>query len=365
MSDYGKPLYEHMQYCMRCCMPETNEGIKFDEMGVCQACQSAEQKIRIDWTTRERDLRKLLDEHKSKSGNNYDCIVPISGGKDSTFQLHVLTKVYGMKPLAVTFSHNWFTETGKYNLTNALEQFNVDHIIFTPNRGLVNKLAKESLYQIGDSCWHCHAGVGAFPLQAAVRFKIPLLVWGESIAEDSGRATYLDPVIKFDRDYFTKVSAKRYAHEMINDELSAKDLYPFELPSIEDIEAVGVVGIHLGDYMFWDDERQMEFVRDVYGWREDHVEGTYKNYKSVECRMAGVHDYSKFIKRGFGRGTDHASQDVRAGLLTRAEGFELAKKHDTERPGALDEYLSITKFSEEEFRSVLKSFREGKAKRIP
>lgn len=365
MSEYGKPLYENLQYCVRCCMPETNEGIKFDEMGVCQACQSAEQKIRIDWVARERDLRKLLEHYKSISGNNYDCIVPISGGKDSTFQLHVLTKVYGMKPLAVTFSHNWFSETGKYNLSNALEKFNVDHILFTPNRSLVNRLAKESLYQIGDSCWHCHAGVGAFPLQAAVRFKIPLLVWGESIAEDSGRATYRDPVIKFDRDYFTKVSAKKYAHEMISSELTAKDLYPFELPSVEEIEQVGVVGIHLGDYLFWDDERQMEFVRDTYGWREDHVEGTYKRYKSVECRMAGVHDYSKFIKRGFGRGTDHASQDVRAGLVTREEGFELAKKFDQERPAALDYYLSITGIPEEEFRNVLKSFRTGKGKDMP
>lgn len=365
MSDFGKPLYPNLQYCVRCCMPETNEGIQFDEMGVCQACQSAEQKIRISWDGREKPLRELFEKHKARAGNNYDCIVPISGGKDSTFQMHVLTKVYGMKPLAVTFSHNWYSETGRYNLQNALERFNVDHIMFTPNRGLVNRIARHSLSMIGDSCWHCHAGVGAFPLQVAVRFNIPLLVWGESIAEDSGRATYRDPVIKFDRDYFTKVSAKKYPEQMVCEYLSAKDLYPFELPSVEDCERVGVVGIHLGDYIFWDDERQMEFVRDTYGWREDKVEGTYKGYKSVECRMAGVHDYSKFIKRGFGRGTDHASQDVRVGLLTREEGFELAKKHDSERPGALDYYLEITGMSEAEFLETLKSLREGKARDLP
>lgn len=364
-TDYGKPLYDSLQYCVRCCMPETNEGIQFDEMGVCQACQSAEQKIRINWVEREKELRRLLEHYRNQAGNNYDCIVPISGGKDSTFQLHVLTKIYGMKPLAVTFNHNWYSDTGKYNLQNAIEKFNVDHIMFTPNRDLVNRIARHSLYQIGDACWHCHAGVGAFPLQVAVRFNIPLLIWGESIAEDSGRATYRNPVIKFDRDYFTRVSAKKYPDQMVCEYLSAKDLYPFELPSVEDCERVGVVGIHLGDYVFWDDERQMEFVRDTYEWREDKVEGTYKGYKSVECRMAGVHDYSKFIKRGFGRGTDHASQDVRAGLLTREEGFELAKKEDTERPGALDYYLSITKLNEQEFVRVLKSLREGKAKELP
>ena len=99
-------------------------------------------------------------------------------------------------------------------------------------------------------------------------------------------------------------------------------------------------------------------MRDKFAWREDKVEGTYKGYKSVECRMAGVHDYTKFHKRGFGRGTDHASFDVRAGLLTREEGFELARKHDTERPKALDYYLEITGFSEEEFEAILADHRD-------
>jgi N-acetyl sugar amidotransferase len=355
-TDFGKPMFKGMTYCVRCCMPESNEGIKFDEMGICQACQSSEQKIHIDWTARERELRKLLDHHKSLN-NDYDCIVPISGGKDSTFQLHVITKIYGMKPLAVTFSHNWFTETGKYNLQNAIEKFNVDHVMFTPNRELINKLARQSLSKIGDSCWHCHSGVGAFPLQIAVKYRIPLLIWGESIAEMSGRSTHYNPMLKFDRDYFTKVSAKVYPEAMVSDDISLRDLAPFKLPSYQELEEVGVIGIHLGDYIFWDDERQMEFVRDVYDWREDKVEGTYKRYKSVECRMAGVHDYTKFLKRGFGRGTDHASIDVRAGLLTREEAFELAKRHDAERPDALDYYLQITGFTEEEFEKVLAQHR--------
>jgi N-acetyl sugar amidotransferase len=355
-TDYGQPMFRNMKYCVRCCMPESNEGIQFDEMGICQACQSAEQKIHIDWVARERELRRILGYYKSLN-NDYDCIVPISGGKDSTFQLHVITQVYNMRALAVTFSHNWYSETGKYNLQNALEKFNVDHIMFTPNRALVNQLARQSLFKIGDACWHCHAGVGAFPLQVAVKFKIPLLVWGESIAEMSGRATHYNPVTKFDRDYFTKVSAKVYPEQMVCENIELRELAGFKLPSYEEIEQVGVVGIHLGDHIFWDDERQMEFVRDVYGWREDHVEGTYKRYKSVECRMAGVHDYTKFLKRGFGRGTDHASADVRAGLLMRQEAFELAKKHDSKRPDVLDYYLQITGFTEQEFEAVLSEHR--------
>ncbi|MFH1019054.1 MAG: N-acetyl sugar amidotransferase [Pseudomonadota bacterium] len=355
MEDKQRPLFDNLQYCVRCCMPETQEGIKFDRFGICQACQSSEQKIHIDWVKREKALRTLLDEAKSKAGDNYDCIIPISGGKDSIFQLHVLCKVYGMKPLAVTFSHNWFSETGWYNLQNSLQQFNVDHMMFTPNRDLINRLARKSIGTIGDSCWHCHAGVGAFPLQVAARFNIPLLIWGESIAESSGRASYLNPVRKFDREYFTKVSAKLRPDQMEDESLTAKDLYPFNVPSAEECEKAGVFGIHLGDYLFWDEERQTEFVRDTYGWRETEMEGTYKGYKSAECIMAGMHDFTCYLKRGFGRGTFHASMDVRNGLLTRREGFALANAHDSVRPEALDYFLKITGLSEDEFFEIMKA----------
>lgn len=365
MSNYGEPLFPELQYCVRCCLPETTEGIVFDESGICQACQSSEQKIHIDWAARERELRSLLDGYKARAGDNYDCIVPISGGKDSTFQLHVLTKIYGMKPLAVTFSHNWFSETGKRNLQNSLEKFNVDHIMFTPNRALVNKLARESLGRIGDSCWHCHAGVGAFPLQVAVRFQIPLLIWGESIAESSGRASYFNPVRKFDREYFLKVSAKVTADSMVGGDISSQEVNPFRIPSAEDCEKIALVGIHLGDFIFWDDERQTEFVRDEYGWEECDIEGTYKRYKSAECIMPGVHDYTKFLKRGYGRGTDHASLDVRTGLLTRDEALELAKKHDQARPAALDEYLRITGMTEQQFLETMQKHRHAALRHLP
>ncbi len=360
----GKPRFSNLQYCSRCCMPETQEGIKYDEMGICQACQSSEQKIHINWVERESSLRAIFDEAKAKAGNGYDCIVPISGGKDSTFQLHVLVNVYKMKPLAVTFNHNWFSETGWYNLQNALEVFKLDHMMFTPNRDLVNRIARRSLDGIGDVCWHCHAGCGAYPLQVATKFKIPLLVYGESIAEASGRASYYKPVRKFDRDYFTKVSAKLKPSEMVCEYLSGRDLYPFEVPSVEDIESVGVYGIHLGDYIFWDDERQTEFIRDTYGWKETEIEGAYKQYKSAECVMPGMHDFTCYLKRGYGRSTYQACVDVRNGLLTREEGFALANEHDAARPDALDYYLEITGLSEKEFYQTMEKLRQQKLKGI-
>lgn len=350
--EHSEPI-KGISYCTRCCVPQTMEGVNFDEMGICTACRSSEEKMHINWKAREEQLRKILDDAKASSGTNYDCILPISGGKDSFFQAHVLVNVYGMKPLAVTFSHNWFSETGFYNLQRCLEVFNLDHLQFTPARGLVNKLARKSLGAIGDACWHCHSGVGSFPLQVATKFRIPLLVWGESIAESAGRASYSNPVHKFDRDYFNKVSAKLTAEEMVGGDVSAKDMHPFGLPSYKEIDDTGVWGIHLGDYIFWDDERQTEWIKKEYGWKETEMEGAYKGYKSAECIMPGVHDFTCYLKRGFGRSTWQASLDVRNGLLTREEGFELIKKHDQERPEALDYYLKITGYTEEEFFRII------------
>jgi N-acetyl sugar amidotransferase len=352
MNTKGQPLFKDMEYCTRCCLPSTAEGLAFDEMGICQPCRSSEQKIHINWVQRERSLRKILENARGKSKSGYDVMVPISGGKDSIFQLYVLTQVYKMRCLAVTFSANWLTETGKHNLKVSLETFNVDHLQFTPNHATINKLARESLYKIGDACWHCHAGVGAFPLKVAVMYDIPLLIWGESVSENDGRATYENP-IHFDRDYFTKISAKFYAEEMVGKDITIEEVAPWILPSYEDIERVGVKGIHLGDYIFWDDERQMEFVRDMFDWREDKIEGTYKRYKSVECKMSGLHDYTKFLKRGFGRTTDQASNDVRSGMLTREEGFDLIREYDTVKPEILQWYLEKTGLSEEEFFRVM------------
>lgn len=360
----AKPLFDHLTYCTRCCIPETQEGVKFDEMGICQACQSSEQKIHIDWTKREKQFRQILSDAKAKAGTNYDCIIPISGGKDSAYQLHVLTKIYGMKPLAVTFSHNWWSETGWYNMQNCLEVFNVDHIMFTPNRALINKLVKRSVAEIGDVSWHDHGGLGSFPLQVAVRFKIPLLIWGESLAENSGRATYDDPVHKFDREYFLKQSAKRTHEEMVGGDITAKDMFPFTVPSQEEIDAVGVWGVHLGDFLFWDDERQTEFLRDTYGWKETEMEGTYKRYKSVEDIMYGMHDFTCYLKRGYSRATEHVSFDVRNGLMTRDEGFELIRKYDPVRPQALDYYLAVTGETEEEFYNKMEQIRHPRMRGI-
>ena len=364
------PPYDFLQYCSRCCMPETVEGIGFDEMGICKACRASEEKMRINWKEREAKLEEILDHAKHVSGENYDCMVPISGGKDSAFQLHVLTRKYGLKPLAVTFSHNWYGEVGWENLWNVLEKLDVDHIMYTPKRSLVNRIAKKSLPLIGDSCWHCHAGIIGFPLKIAAKFGIKLMVYGESPAEFSGRDTYFDQEFtsKSAVDIFNigmQGSIRKGPDVMVGDGIEKQEMVMFYPPSKEELEEQNVQCIYLGDYVFWDHERQKEFLVEEYGWEEDQVEGTFKRYKSVECVMPGVHDYAKFVKRGYGRATDFASQDVRNGLMTREEALKIAAKYDSERPKALDYYLEITGYTEKEFIKILKELREGKAKDLP
>lgn len=354
--DSRKPLFTSLHYCTRCGMPSTEPEAAFDELGVCVACRSSEMKMHINWKERDATLRRTLDRFRGR-GRGYDCLVPISGGKDSAFQLHLVTKVYGMRPLACTFSHNWFSETGRKNLEWCLETFDVDHIMYTPSRGLVNRTARRSLEMIGDTCWHCHAGVGAFPVQVAVKFGIPLVIYGESAAENSATADY-DHVLEYDENYFTKVSAFYTAAEFATDYLPERDLAMFTVPAKDEVKESGFYGIHLGNYVFWDGERQMEFLRDHYGWREDTVEGTYKCYKSVECRMPGMHDFTKFLKRGYGRATDHVAQDVREGLLTLEEGHELIREHDPVEPGVMDYYLKISGYSRDEFYAIMHAHRE-------
>lgn len=341
-------------------MPETTEGIEFDENGICTACTSSEQKMHINWKERRDMLESLLEKAKKDAKKNdspYDCIVPISGGKDSTYQLHVLVKVYKLRVLAVTFSHNWYSKIGFYNLVNCLEEFNVDHIQFTPNRKSVGVAARKSLKAIGDACWHCHSGVGSFPLHIAVKFKIPLLIWGESIAEVSGRASHFDPVLKFDRDYFLKVSAKVSVDDFSSDKEERRMFQMFEPPTMEECIEQEVHGIHIGDFIFWDEEKQVEFVKEEYGWIEDTVEGAYKGYKSVECIMPGVHDFTNYLKRGYGRATFQASNDVRQGLMGRSEALKIAHEIDQLEPAALQYFLSITGYTEEEFYKSMKELR--------
>lgn len=355
-SETGRGLFEsQLRYCTRCCLPETMEGISFDEFGICVPCRSSEEKMHIDWSRRRQALDGIIGSFRSNT--YYDCMLPMSGGKDSMYQAHILSKVVEVQPLAVTHGQNWLSVVGRYNLENCLQKFDLDHLVFNKNRAVINQVARKSLGAIGDACWHCHIGAGTFPVQTALAWKIGLMCFGESIAEADGRGSY-EGQTEASLFYNLEVSAKVTAEAMTDDSTTAQDLSAWNYPRHDDLKDSGIRYLHLGDYFFWDEERQVEFVKRNYEWMEaPFVENAYKGFKSVECVMAGVHDYANFIKRGIGRATIQASTDVRRGLLTREEGFELAKEFDTQRPHALDFYLQLTGLSEEEFEQTLRDAR--------
>ena len=345
----NKLLYEDkIKYCTRCCLPETMEGITFDEFGVCTPCRSSEEKMYISWKDKEKNLRKILNKFKNE--NYYDCLLPISGGKDSTFQTYVLTKIYNLTPIAVTHGTNWMSLNGRHNLENCINTFDLDHLFFLPNRNIVNKVAKKSAEFIGDACWHCHTGTQTFPIHTAIKWQIPLMIYGESIAERDGRGSY-KKLLDSNKKYFygLKVSAKVRSEKFIGNEIDYSELKKWNYPKKKEMEDSQLVNLHLGDYIFWDEQKQTEFIINNFNWKMNkRVENTYKGFKSNECIMAGVHDYFNFIKRGVGRATLHASDDVRRGLIKRNEAKNLIKKYDPERPHALDYYLKITGYKENE-----------------
>jgi N-acetyl sugar amidotransferase len=343
----NKLLYQNkLQYCTRCCLPETMEGITFDDLGVCSPCRSSEEKMYINWKDKESELVEILNKFKNK--NYYDCLLPISGGKDSTFQAYVLDKVYKINSLAVTHGTNWMSLTGRYNLENCINKFNLDHLFFLPNRNTINKVAKRSPELIGDACWHCHIGSQTFPMQTAVKWQIPLMIYGESIAERDGRGSY-KKISKPEEKYYygLNVSAKVEPIKYVDSEIKYSEVQIWNYPSKQEMTESQIIYLHLGDYIFWDEQKQTEFIINQFAWKiNNRVENTYKGYKSNECIMAGVHDYLNFIKRGIGRATLHASDDVRRGLIKKDEAINLIKEYDPERPHALDYFLKITDLKE-------------------
>lgn len=355
----NKFIYDDkIKYCTRCCLPETMEGITFDDFGVCTPCRSSEEKMHINWKEKEKKLLKIFQKFKKKS--LYDCILPISGGKDSTFQAHVLKNKYNLNPLSVTHGTNWLSVDGRYNLENLLSKFDLDNFFYLPHRKIVNDAAKKSINLIGDACWLCHTGASVFPIQIAINWKVPLMIYGESVAEKDGRGSYKKTILFKDKLYYgLKISSKVKSDKFLDKNFTQKDYSNLQYPSHNKMINNKVIYLHLGDYIFWDEQKQTEFIINEYNWKmSERVENTYKGYKSNECIMAGVHDYLNFIKRGVGRATLHASDDIRRGLIRRDEAIQLIKKNDPQRPHALDYFLKISKLKEKDVEQKIISSRK-------
>lgn len=355
-----------MKYCKRCLYPANHPlYITFDSQGVCSGCRVHEEKDYLAWDARKEKLTKILRSYRDKSGNYYDCIIPVRGGGDSYFITHVITKLFKMNPLLVTFNHEYNTKIGIRNLANLLTVFDCDHINYTIDPSFIKRLAKHSLKKYGSIYWHVLAGTLTFPVQIAVNLRIPLIVWGVNGWMDQvGMFSHVDEV------EMTKKVRKEHAllggidaEDMIDEKegISSEDIERFMYPSDKEIEEVGVRGIYLGNYIRWDSKKQHEQMIELYGYETSTQERTFNTYEDVDCfHSAGTHDYIKFLKYGYGKVTDHATREIRLKRMTREEGIELVKKYESKKPADLSIFLNWIGMTEEEFYACIEPFRDPK-----
>jgi len=350
-----------MKYCKKCLYPNTKPELNLDENGICDACRAAEEKEKIDWTARRRELEKILDKYRSKDGSRYDCIIPVSGGKDSHFQTHIIKNEFGLNPLLVSFHPRDFTELGRKNIEN-IKNLGVDCIEFTANPIIYKKLGKFGLIELGDAAWPEHIGIFTVPVQVAVAFKIPLLVWGENPQMEYGGPASVSSTPYLDREWNEKHGGyfldKIKPQDMVKYGIALKDLKPYLYPSDKEIRSVGVTGIFLGHYIKWDAKKQVEVVKKIgFSVLDEPNEGTYTNYENLDTKYVAMHDYFKFLKFGFGRATDHASIDIRNKRLTRAEGLKLIKQYEGKIPTKyFQEFLHDFELTESEFFKICDKF---------
>ena len=350
-----------MKYCKKCLYPDTKPQLVFNDDGICSACTNRKTKESIDWDKKREEFVKILDKYSSKDSSNYDCIIPVSGGKDSTYQTYVMKEEFGLNPLVVNFHPLDQTNIGKKNLEN-LKKIGVDCIEFSPNPNVYQKLARYGLSELGDFQWPEHIGIFTVPVQIAVKYKIPLIIWGENPQFEYGQPTDINKDTILDREWNEKNGGyfldKIKPEHMTKYGFEVKDLKPYLYPSDDEIKKVGVTGVFLGTYIKWDIFKQLEFVKTLGFSENDEIrEGTYDRWENLDVYFSVFHDYFKFIKYGFGRTTDHVSIEIRYGKMTREKGIELIKKHEGKIPQKyLKEFLNAATITMNEFEEICDKF---------
>jgi len=348
--------------CNRCGLPETYETIEFDSFGVCNICEATKFKTEeIDWDQRLQMLTALTEEFRGKY--SYDCVVPFSGGKDSTFTLWYLVKKLGLKPLVVQFNHGFMRPNLIENNERTFKKLGVDVISFTPKWHVVKLLMKESFLRKGDFCWHCHTGIFSFPMHIALKFRTPLVFWGEPSTEYTAYYDYkANQIENVDEERFNKfvnlgLTGEDMREILLGSEgLDPRDFDPYIYPASADLKEANIKSVALGSFIPWDTRSQSKLIEEELGWKGDEVEGMppgIYDYEKIECYMQGSRDYIKFLKRGYGRVTQMTALDRRRGLMSPDEGDELVEKYEGKRPASIEILLEFLDMDEQEFEDLV------------
>ena len=350
-----------IEYCKECVTPNTRPSINFNEKGVCSACEMSKTKIKINWDERKNNLKKILNYHRRKNDFEYDCIIPVSGGKDSIYQVHMIKNVFKMNPLCITWRSLARTKRGNENL-NALRNIGVDHVDFSPNPKGINKITKKAFEEFGDCSLIDHLAIYNLIPNLALKFKIPLVVWGEN------------PFMEYGGDNFSSVqniqSSKlvRENHilkgkstlDWVSKNISRKEINSFVFPDEKKLDEIGYEPIYLGYYIPWDAKINKDIaIKHGFKPRESGpIMGLY-DYADLDCMNIVIHHYFKWLKFGFNRVTDNASNEIRKKRLKRQEAILLIEKLDGIKPPLeyIKAFCSQINISEEYFWEIAEKFR--------
>lgn len=355
-----------LKYCVRCVMPHTKPDLHIDEEGVCNACRSYEKRKEVDWDQRKSELLTLLEKYR-KHGSNWDCIVPVSGGKDSTYQVIRMLQL-GLNPLCVTSTTCDLSEIGRRNIEN-LQRLGVDHVEFSPNPLVRAKLNRIGLTEVGDISWPEHVGIFTIPVRAAVQYNVPLIVWGENSQNEYGgpaAATENNTLTRRWLEEFGGLLGLRVSDLSETYGIEQRHLLPYQYPSDEELQCVGVTGLFLGHYLPWDGLSNA-LIAQANGFvtYDEPVEGSMVNYENLDNHQTGIHDYFKYLKFGFSRATDIACLHVRRGRITRQDAIEIVKARDGKFPWSylgkpLAEILEPLEMTTDEFIKICDRFTNKK-----
>jgi N-acetyl sugar amidotransferase len=339
-----------VQFCRRCLYGTDHPlGLVLDEEGICSGCRIHEEKDRLDWRERWACLESLVAPYRSAGGHNYDCIVPVSGANDSYFIVHLVKERLKLNPLLVTYNKYFNTELGVRNLANLRIRFDCDILVQNVNPTSVRRITRASLRHFGSIYWHCLAGQTVFPVQTAVRYRIPLIVWGAHQG--------LEQVGMFSHEHEVQMTRRyRKDHDLLGveaggllsmfDTLTEEDVWQYRYPDDRSLEAVGVIGIYLGNYVRWDPKAQHELMMARHHYRTAAFDRTFDCYDHVDCfNYMNIHDQLKLYKHGYSKVTDHGCREIRHGRLTRAQALALVQHYELAPPRHMDlfcDWLGVT-----------------------
>jgi N-acetyl sugar amidotransferase len=340
----------------------TRPRISFDERGWCNACQWKEEKKVMDWTPRQKELEEGLAKYKSKTGN-FDCIVPVSGGKDGSYVAYVLKHKYGMNPLAITVRPALSLAIGDKNLFNFIHS-GYDHIHVTPNPKVLDRLNKYGFIEKGFPYYGWLIAIMTAVIRTASNFNIPLLFYGEDGEIEYGGSTESKNKALYDINYMKRVYLEG-GHEKVferikaDNDISEAELSFFKFPTDEEVSKIGLSFTHWSYFEPWDSYRNYVIAKEHCGLieKDEGNVDTFTNFAQNDQALYALHAYLMYLKFGFGRATQDAGIEIRRGSMTREQALNLVKMYDNSYPTDLiDMYLDYYKMTKEEFDAVLDKY---------